>query len=115
MVAEDDIEFNTDLYPSGPYFPMNNAMGLIARRKMRLGQGSGGSQLTMAGAFYAQEEVLSSKQNEIAGTFVSSYYAMNNVPRIYQVPALPDYLPPGMPGSDRIWIKSIRVDSWREI
>jgi hypothetical protein len=34
---------------------------------------------------------------------------------MYQIPSLPDNLPPGMPGSTRIWVKTIRVDSWREI
>jgi hypothetical protein len=40
---------------------------------------------------------------------------MSNVPHMYQIPSLPDYLPPGMPGSGRIWIKTLRIDSWREI
>jgi hypothetical protein len=39
---------------------------------------------------------------------------MQNVPRMYQIPSLPDNLPPGMPGGDRIWVKTIRIDSWRE-
>ena len=76
---------------------------------------SGDSQLTMAGAFYAQEQVVSQKQNELAGTFVSSYYSMQNVPHMYQVPTLTDNLPPGMPGATPLWIVTTRVISWREI
>jgi hypothetical protein len=115
LVSTGSIHCDTDLYPTGAYFPNNNAMGLIARRQLRLAQGLGASQLTMAGAFYAQEQVVSAKQNMIAGTFVSSYYSMTNVPHLYQVPALATNLPPGMPGADPIWIKTIRMDSWREV
>ena len=115
LVSNNNIYVGTDLLPSSSSFPINHALGLIARRRMELATGSGESQLTMAGAFYAQEQVVSEKQNEIAGTFVSSYYAMQNVPHMYQVPALVDNLPPGMPGSAHLWVKTIRIDSWREL
>ena len=114
LVSTGNIDVHTDLLPAGSFFPMNNALGLIARRQMNLATGAGDAQLKMVGAFYAQEKVLSYKQNSIAGTFVSSYFDMFNVPKLYQVPSLPDNLPPGMPGSDRIWVKTVRVDSWRE-
>jgi hypothetical protein len=107
------IQVHTNLLPTTG-FPMTDALGLIARRRMELATGFGDSQLTMAGAFYAQEQVVSSKQNNIAGTFVSSYYSMTNVPSIFQVPSLLDNMPPGMPGDQRIMIKTIRVESWRE-
>jgi hypothetical protein len=45
---------------------------------------------------------------------VCSYFQMSNVPRLYQVPALQDNLPPGMPGADPIYIISISVISWQE-
>ena len=69
-------------------------MGFIARKDMSVGVSS---QLSVSGAFYAQQRITSSKQNELAGTFVSSYYSMTNVPHMYQVPKLVDNLPPGMP------------------
>ncbi|MCE5200886.1 hypothetical protein LLG39_18140, partial [bacterium] len=80
-----------------------------------LATGSGDAQLTMAIAMYAQHQIVSVKQNEVAGTMVASYYQMSNVPRLYQVPELANHLPPGMPGSDPIWIASISIESWQEL
>ena len=31
------------------------------------------------------------------------------------IPKLVDNLPPGMPGDKKIYVKSLRLDSWREI
>ncbi len=114
LVSTGNVHISTDLLPTGT-FPTHSALGIVARRRCELATGSGDSQLTMAAAVYAQEQILSYKQNAIAGTFVTSYFNMQNVPDIYQVPSLVDNLPPGMPGSGRIWIKTIRTDSWREI
>jgi len=114
LVATGNINISVNLVPAGFNFPVTHALGMIARRRIELATGGGDAQLQLAGAYYAQEQVVSSKQNELLGTFVSSYFSMQNVPRMYQVPSLPDYLPPGMPGSDRIWVKTLRIDSWRE-
>lgn len=114
FVATGNINCHTDLVPTSGNFPINNALGLIARHKLNLATGIGDAQLSMCGAFYAQEQVNSAKQNEIAGTFVTSYFSMTNVPHLFEVPTLKDNLPPGMPGSGHIWVKSVRVDSWRE-
>lgn len=115
LVSEQNIYINTDLLPYNGNFPIVHAMGFIARHRLELATQGGGAQLNLAGAYYAQEQIVSTMQNEIGGTFVSSYYAMQNVPHMYQVPTLPDNLPPGMPGSGRIWVKTVRVDSWREM
>lgn len=96
-------------------FPRYDAMGLCAGQRIELATGSGDAQLTMALAMYAQHKIVSSKQNEIAGTMVASYYEMTNVPRLYQVPELVDYLPPGLPGADPIWIVTADIESWQEI
>lgn len=96
-------------------FPVTNAIGMIARHQLQLATGSGDSQLQMLGAFYAQEQIQSQKQNEIAGTFVSSYFSMTNVPHMYQVPALATNLPPGMPGATPIWVVTTQVNSWHEV
>ena len=96
---------------AGLKFPRDTAVGLIAKKDMLIATGSGSSQLTMAGAFYAQARIVSAKQNNIAGTFVASTYDMKNVPAIFQVPSLVDYMPPAMPG-DGVKAK-INVGSWR--
>jgi hypothetical protein len=115
LVSEQNIYINTDLLPDSGTFPITNHMGFISRHRIELATQGGGAQLNLAGAYYAQEQVVSTMQNEIGGTFVTSYFSMQNVPHMYQVPSLPDNLPPGMPGSGRVWIKTVRIDSWREI
>ena len=80
---------------------------------MYLAAGSGSSQLSMAGAFYAQGTIVSRKQNQIAGTFVANFYDMGtNVPNIYQVPALPRNMPPAMPGDKNYY--TLKIRSWRQ-
>jgi hypothetical protein len=114
LVSTGNISVHTNLLSTGT-FPTSDVIGMVARHQLNLATGSGDSQLTMMGAFYAQEQVQSQKQNEIAGTFVSSYFAMQNVPHMYQIPALAANLPPGMPGSNPIWIVTTQVNSWTEI
>lgn len=114
LVTPQSSYIHCDLMPK-VNFPRNDALGLIAGDRIELATGGGDAQLTMALAMYAQHKVVSNKQSEIAGTIVSSYYEMSNVPRIYQVPELADHLPPGMPGSEPIWIVSLDVESWQEI
>ena len=111
------IIIHGDLLAQGDYdvaegdygFP-NNALGLITGR---LDVGAGLSQLTMTGAFFAENEIVSAKQNRVAGTFVSNYFDMGGqVPRIYQVPELANNLPPGMPGGTPNWY--ITTSQWSE-
>jgi len=95
-------------------FPVNNCLGLMTKKDMLLGAGSGASQLDIMGAFYAQGKITSQKQTDVVGTFVSSFFDMTNqVPNIYQVPELPNNLPLGMIGNYPI-TALIRV-SWREL
>jgi hypothetical protein len=96
-------------------FPLTDALGLLAGDKIELATGAGDAQLKMSLAMYAQHRVISQKQSEIAGSMVSSYYQMSNVPSIYQVPELAEHLPPGLPAREPIWIKSISVESWQEV
>jgi hypothetical protein len=92
-------------------FPVNNILGLMASESMLVGTTS---QLSIMGAFYAQEKITSSKQTNVIGTFVSNYFDMGkNVPSIFQVPALADNLPVGMIGN--FPILSLTRLSWREL
>ena len=99
-----NIDVHSDLLPIGT-FPTVTVLGVMARSDINLATGPGDSQLTMAGAFFAGNQIVSAKQNNIAGTFVAPYFNMGtNVPRIYQVPALKDNLPPGLIASAPIWV-----------
>ena len=92
-------------------FPVNNCLGIMAENSMVVGSTA---QVSIMGAFYAQNQILSSKQTNVMGTFVSSYFNMGtNVPSIFQVPALADNLPLGMIGNYPIL--AFQRESWREI
>lgn len=111
LVTPQSAFVHCDLLPK-TRFPTTDALGLVCGDRIELATGGGDAQLTMAIAMYAQHRVVSNKQSQIAGTIVSSYFQMSNVPKIYQAPDLADNLPPGMPGADPIWIISLDVESW---
>ncbi len=112
-----DIVVHADLLPDGTYdtgggFPTVNVIGLVAG-DMYLAE-PGDSHLYMTGAFYAENQIVSARQNEIGGTFFSNYFDMGSqVPHIYQVPELAENLPPGMPAPDPIW--RIITRQWSEL
>lgn len=114
LVTPNSINVHTDVVPAHT-FPTTDALGLIAGDRINLATGGGDAHLTMAVAMYAQHQVTCGKQSDIAGTIVSSFYAMSNVPRIYQVPELTNHLPPGMPGAAPIWIAGVTIESWQDV
>jgi hypothetical protein len=107
-----DVNVHGDLL-SKRTFPTEDVLGFMAERNINLATGGGDAQLKIIGAFYAENEIVSAKQNEIAGTFVSNYFNMGtNVPKIYQVPELVNNLPPGMIGTGHNW--RIITSLWHE-
>ncbi len=114
IYATGNINVDGNLLPAaGKVFPTTARIGLIAAKNMNLATGSGSSQLSMAGAFYAQGTVTSAKQNQIAGTFMGNNFNMGtNVPTIYQVPTLSSNMPPAMPGDKRYF--TIKVRTFRD-
>lgn len=112
--ADGDVTIDANLLPATT-FPTGDVLGLVASNSLYLGAGSGGAQLLMAGAFYAETQVVSRKQTQVCGTFVCNYFDMGtNIPRIFQVPTLTENLPPGIIGGDPIWvITGFEEKSWR--
>lgn len=112
--APGDINLRTNILPAtGRLFPTTARIGYVSKENINIATGNGDSQLSLAGAFYAQGMIRSAKQNQIAGTFVANYFDMGtNVPNIYQVPSLVDNMPPGMPGDKNYY--TLRVTGWRE-
>jgi len=119
ILAHGNVELNTDLLTCNngdpndylDSFPVNNIIGIMAEQDMTVGTHA---QLDLLGAFYAQGQVTSDKQTTIMGTFVSEYFDMGNqVPDIYQVPALADHLPLGMIANYPIGV--FTQVSWREL
>ena len=109
IVSKGDISINSNLLAKEK-FP-TDALGLVAYNNINLVENS---QLIMTAAFYAQNQITSSKQNQIAGTFVSDYFNMTGqVPKIFQVPDLIENIPPGMPGATVTY--TIHTSNWHEV
>jgi hypothetical protein len=104
----DDIVINTHLLTKDSYkgaFP-TNALGLMTRENILFA----GSQNHVMGAFYAGNTISMTKQYEIAGTVMSTYFDMTDqVPSIYQIPILadnpPTYMLPIARGVEKIIFK----------
>jgi hypothetical protein len=116
LVAQGSMYVNTSVL-SKDAFPTNDVAGFLSYHNLELATGSGASQLTIMGAFFAQNQIINQKQNNIAGAMVSNYFSMTNVPSIWQVPALVDNLPPGMPGGATIvrYVWKELPSTWREV
>lgn len=114
LVSEGDTHIDTDFY-SNDMFATKDVAGIVSYQKLELGVDA--SQLRLAGAFFAQEEVSTAKQTQIAGSVVSNFFDLQQVPDIYQVPELVRHLPPGMPGADDFYVYSWRrvPNSWTEL
>jgi len=93
-------------------YPTTNVFGLVSTGDITLGDQS--AQMLLTGAYYTAGTAFSGKQTELAGTIVcQNFNITNQVPKIWQIPSLSTNLPPGMPGSDAVWVFTDRT--WREI
>lgn len=117
LLAHGDVVIDTSLLSMNAdgttvnSYPVANCLGIMAGNNMDVGVSA---QLRIMGGLYAQNTITSYKQTIIMGTFVSNYYDMGNqVPDIYQVPALADNLPYGMIGAYPI-LTFLQI-SWREL
>lgn len=117
ILVHGDVTLDTDLLSvnangtTANSFPVNNIIGIMASNNMVVGSLS---QLSLMGAFYAQNQIKTQKQTTVMGTFVSGYFDMGtNVPSIFQVPELANNLPIGMIGNYPIL--AINQVSWREM
>jgi hypothetical protein len=115
LVSEGYIYIDTHLLSKGT-FATDDILGFISANDIDLGAGPGAANLNIMGVFFAQNELLNEKQNQLAGAMASNYFKINQVPDLFQVPAVVDNLPPGMPGSETIDIYTYEVvnGTWRE-
>jgi hypothetical protein len=104
-----NVSINNNFVTAGNMSFPYNVIGLMTPNNITFG----GSQNDAVGAFYAETKIIATKQYDILGTFVSNYFDMgNNVPAIYQVPELVNYLPDGMIGTNA---KVLMVVSWQRV
>jgi hypothetical protein len=116
IVSGGDMHVNTKSILSKNDFPTDDVLGFLSTQSMYIGTGAGASQMDLMGAFFAQNKVENAKQNHLAGTMVSNYFDVDNVPDFYFVPKLLDNLPPGMPGGGAGgWVYKKVAGTWREL
>jgi hypothetical protein len=106
---EVSISINSSLLPIGTY-PTVDTLGLIAKDQLVMDR----PDRRVAAAVFAENLVQIKKQYQVVGSVVTRYFNMGvNVPRVYQMPNLVKYLPPGMPGGQVL--NFVKILSWREI
>lgn len=110
--VDDDVAINVNLLTGGAYhgaFPAS-AIGIMTRENISF---SGANNHVM-GAFYAGNSIKMTKQYEIAGTVMSTYFDMTDqVPSIYQVPSLGDN-PPAFMLPITLGGETIQFKEWYE-
>lgn len=103
------ITINSSLLPLGTY-PTVDTLGLIAKDRLVMDRSS----KQVAAAVFAENQVQITKQYQVLGSVVSRFFDMGSqVPRVYQMPNLAKYLPPGMPGGQTF--NFVKILSWREL
>ena len=116
IVSGGDMHINTKSILSQGGFPSDDVLGFLSTQNLYIGMGAGASQMDLMGAFFAQNKIQNAKQNHMAGSMVSNYFEVENVPHFYFVPSLQDNLPPGMPGGGRGgWVYKKVPGTWREL
>lgn len=90
-----DVVVNLNILTQDVYngaFP-DNALGVMTRENIYFS----GANNHVAGAFYAEQTITMTKQYEIAGCVIATYFDMTDqVPSIFQIPDLADNRPPYM-------------------
>ncbi len=103
------ITVNSSLLPLGIY-PTVDTLGLLAKDRIVMARSS----KRVAAAVFAENQVLITKQYQVVGAIVTRFFDLGaQVPRVYQMPNLVKYLPPGMPGGQAF--NFVKILSWREI
>lgn len=115
ILTQGDITLDTNLLVANTHgnasYPENNIISMMTKNNLNVGTTS---QLTLMGAFYASNEIISNKQTTTVGMFVSNFFDMGNqVPAIYGVPELRSNLPFGT--NFEIQIEIFNVRAWREL
>jgi len=103
------ITVNSSLLPLGIY-PTVDTLGLLAKDRLVMKRAA----KRVAAAVFAENQVSISFQYQVVGAIVTRFFDLGaQVPRVYQMPNLVKYLPPGMPGGQAF--NFVKILSWREI
>ncbi len=114
VIAAEEVEFQAQFVPdSGGYLKGGsdtNSIGFISGAEIHI-EGSPGDLVT--GMFYSAGEFEVEKQIQIAGTLIAGEFEFDQVPDIYQIPAMKNYLPKHMPGTNSIL--TFKSREWRRV
>jgi hypothetical protein len=109
IVSEGDMLLDEDLM-SKDAFATNDVAGLISHGEIRIGTVTNEDPEFNA-AIFAQEEIrVLTRTTHVAGAIVTNAVRADYPLQIYEVPALADNLPPGLPGT-----KGIPPVAWRMV
>ncbi|UCF29979.1 MAG: hypothetical protein JSV26_07750, partial [bacterium] len=109
-----DVTINGTFAPTGSGYlnPGNgiNSLGVISAGNLTF-DGRNGDIYT--GFYYAEDQINFNKQSHFAGTVIGGVVNWAQVPNVYQVPNLANYLPRGMPGGYDLLLFTTR--EWRRV
>ncbi len=108
IVTTRNISINGNLLTNG-IFPIDDIIAFIAAKNIYLPEEESVPQLELMGTFYAESTIVVKKTTSVVGSIVSNYFAIEQVPTIYHVPALATNLPPGIIQGDPVWLLRVRT------
>jgi len=110
ILATGNVSINVNLVTNGNNSFPANIMGVMTPGNITFNEAN----IDVMGLFYGESQIISQKQTDVLGTFISNYFNMGtNVPSIFQVPDTVNNLPPGMIGGDPYWTTTIV--SWEKL
>lgn len=112
IYTDKSLTIKRSVMPSGGAdhkFATKDILGIVTTGEMIIGGSGGDPDLELMGALLSTGKVTVKQSVSIAGTIVADRFTMEQVPTIFEVPALSKNLPKGMPASDAIYnISKIR-------
>lgn len=109
VLVTGNVGFDANVVTQGNNSFPNNIMGIMTPNTISFTS----AQIDIMGLFYAENMINAQKQTDVVGSFASNYFNMGiDVPSIFQVPNIIDYIPAGMIGRDPVWF--IDVVAWQK-
>jgi hypothetical protein len=110
ILTSGDVQIDTNLYTNGNSSFPTNIMAIMTPGSIGFNEAN----IDVMGLFYGETSIVSQKQTNVMGTFVSNYFNMGtNVPKIFQVPEAVNHLPSGLVGGSSGWY--LTTVSWQKL
>ena len=118
LVVNGNFTANGEFYPDDGYlmgdlYPGTNdinSLGIVTTGDVTF---TGHNDDVHAGFFFVEGQTNFNKQSKFAGTVISNLVNYAQVPDVYQVPNLKNYLPPAIPGGTAVM--ALRQREWRRV